>query len=290
MYGKIIKGIGSFYTVLSEVEETICKARGRFRKDRIKPVIGDEVQFIRDPSGDGFIEEILPRKNVLIRPPLANLDLLFLTVASALPQPDLLLIDRLLVQARIMNIDCALIINKTDLNPEAVDIIKAQYLEDEIPVLPVCAKNGDGIDDIISVLGSRTAALAGQSGVGKSSIMNALCPAWELDTGNLSRIEHGKHTTRRVELFSVPQGGYLIGTPGFSLLEFEMMDPDTLKNFYTAYMKREADCRFQGCNHLREPDCAVLEAVRSGELSAEKHARYELLYNEIKEKWGKRYD
>ena len=290
MVGRIIKGIGSFYTVVSDGEETICKARGRFRKDQIKPVIGDVVQFIRDASGDGFIEEILPRRNVLIRPPLANLDLLFLTIASTLPQPDLLLIDRLLVQARMMQIDCALIINKTDLAPEVVDVIRKQYVEEEIPVFPVCAKTGEGIERITELLGKKTAALAGQSGVGKSSIMNALCPTWNLDTGNLSRIEHGKHTTRRVELFAVPQGGYLIDTPGFSLLEFEMMNPDSLKSYYKPYVAREEKCRFQGCNHLKEPDCAVREAIRAGELSEEKHSRYEVLYNEIKEKWGKRYD
>lgn len=292
MEGRIIRGIGSFYTVRTQTkEETVCKARGRFRKDRIKPAVGDLVQFVQDKSGDGWIEEILPRKNSLTRPPLANLDLLFLTVASATPQPDLLLVDRLLVQARMMQIDCVLLVNKVDLDKgKTAQSIQKQYLEDGVSVLPICANTGEGIAQIPSLINGRIAALAGQSGVGKSSIMNSLCPTWNLETGNLSKIEHGKHTTRKAELFSLPQGGYLIDTPGFSLLDFDTMDPALLKSHYPAYEQKQAECRFQGCNHLKELDCAVLNAVKRDELSALRHERYQILYTELKEKWGKRYD
>ena len=291
MTGRILEGIGSFYTVESDGVSYVCKARGRFRKQRITPLVGDLVEFAPagDEGGEGFIEEILPRKSELVRPPVANVDLLFVTVAVSAPEPDLLLVDRLMVRARRAGIEVKLVVNKTDLGLEKADAIKRQYERAGCEVFLVCAREETGVEAVRAAARGKIIAFAGQSAVGKSSIMNALCPRVNLPTGEVSRIERGRHTTRKAQLFPV-DGGYLADTPGFSLLELETIDPEQLKDSYPEFAPYEGECRFLGCQHLNEPGCAVKDAAQAGVISRERLERYAVLHQELKEKWGRRYD
>ncbi|MGI5884406.1 MAG: ribosome small subunit-dependent GTPase A [Candidatus Spyradocola sp.] len=292
MKGRILQGIGSFYTVESEGQLYVCRARGRFRKQHITPMVGDEVLFA--PPGpaeeEGFLEEILPRASALLRPPVANVDLLFVTVAAAAPQPDLLLADRLLVRARKAGIDTALVINKTDLSLETAQDIAHQYRGAGCPVILTNAESGEGVEKLLQLASGRIVAFAGQSAVGKSSLMNALCPNLSQETGSVSRIERGRHTTRKAQLVPLASGGYLADTPGFSLLELDAEDPANLKDCYPEFAPYEGLCRFDGCCHLSEPDCAVKDAAARGEIAIERLKRYAVLYGELKDKWGRRYD
>lgn len=291
MTGRIIQGIGSFYTVESEGQRYVCKARGRFRKQRISPLVGDFVEFqpADREDGEGFIEEILPRNSELLRPPVANVDVIFVTVAASSPEPDLLLADRLLVRAYRAGIEAKIIVNKTDLNGGMAEEIARQYGSAGYEVFRVSAKQGVGLDALKAAAQGKTIAFAGQSAVGKSSLLNALCPGLSLETGSVSRIERGRHTTRKAQLIPM-QGGYLADTPGFSLLELDTMEPELLAECYPEFAPYEGKCRFLGCQHLNEPDCAVKDAAQQGAVSRERLERYAVLHQELKEKWGKRYD
>ena len=288
MTGRIIQGIGGFYTVKSGAESYVCKARGRFRREKLSPLVGDLVEFIPGTEDDeGSIEEILPRKNCLERPAVANLDLLLVAFAFTQPEPDLLLVDRLLVRARRAGMEAAIVVNKSDLG-NAQDYLK-QYALSGYATACLSARTGEGYEALREITRDKVSCFAGQSAVGKSSLINLLCPGAELETGNLSRIQRGKHTTRSAKLLELPYGGYLMDTPGFSLLEMETFDPETLKESYPEYVPFEANCRFLGCNHIGEPGCAVQTAAEKGEISRERLERYRLLFAEVKEKWGKRY-
>ena len=291
MTGRIIQGIGSFYTVESEGQRYVCKARGRFRKQRISPLVGDFVEFqpADREDGEGFIEEILPRNSELLRPPVANVDVIFVTVAASSPEPDLLLVDRLLVRAHRAGIEAKIIVNKTDLDGGMAEEIARQYDSAGYEVFRVSAKQGVGLDALKAAAQGKTIAFAGQSAVGKSSLLNALCPGLSLETGSVSRIERGRHTTRKAQLIPM-QGGYLADTPGFSLLELDTMEPELLAECYPEFAPYEGKCRFLGCQHLNEPDCAVKDAAQQGVISRERLERYAVLHQELKEKWGKRYD
>ena len=291
MTGRIIQGIGSFYTVESEGQRYVCKARGRFRKQRISPLVGDFVEFqpADREDGEGFIEEILPRNSELLRPPVANVDVIFVTVAASSPEPDLLLADRLLVRAYRAGIEAKVIVNKTDLDGGMAEEIARQYGSAGYEVFRVSAKQGVGLDALKAAAQGKTIAFAGQSAVGKSSLLNALCPGLSLETGSVSRIERGRHTTRKAQLIPM-QGGYLADTPGFSLLELDTMEPELLAECYPEFAPYEGKCRFLGCQHLNEPDCAVKDAAQQGVISRERLERYAVLHQELKEKWGKRYD
>ena len=291
MTSRIIQGIGSFYTVESGGQRYVCKARGRFRKQRISPLVGDFVEFQPADSedGEGIIEEILPRKSELLRPPVANVDVIFVTVAASSPEPDLLLVDRLLVRAHRAGIEAKIIVNKTDLNGGMAKEIARQYGSAGYEVFCVSAKQGMGLDALRAAVQGKTIAFAGQSAVGKSSLLNALCPGLSLETGSVSRIERGRHTTRKAQLIPM-QGGYLADTPGFSLLELDTMEPELLAECYPEFAPCEGKCRFLGCQHLNEPDCAVKAAAQQGRISRERLERYAVLHQELKEKWGKRYD
>lgn len=288
MTGRIIQGIGGFYTVSSGGNEFVCKARGRFRKEKISPLVGDLVEFSPGAEGDeGSIEAILPRKNVLERPAVANLDLLLVTLACCHPQPDLLLADRLLVRARRAGMEVAVVFNKSDLGD--AQAYARQYALSGLPTAMVSAATGEGRERLSSLAKDKVVGFAGQSAVGKSSLINLLCPKAQLETGDLSRIERGRHTTRRAQLLQLPEGGYLMDTPGFSLLELDTFDPEELKGLYPEFRPYEANCRFLGCNHVGEPSCAVREAAEQGLLSLERLDRYTALFAELKEKWGRRY-
>lgn len=290
--GIVMRGIGGFYSVLSaEGDVYSLRAQGKIRHERLSPLVGDEVDFV--PGGEdeeGWLTAIHPRRNALIRPAVANIDEIVLVAASASPQMDALLIDRLLIAANRAGIGAGLCVNKTDLDPEQAEKIARQYAGAGIWVDCVCARTGEGIERLRARLAGKTHAFGGQSGVGKSSLINALY-GLSLETGNVSRkIERGKHTTRRCELIPVPGGGFVLDTPGFSLLETDLIEPVRLADYYPEFAPYAGKCRFAPCYHVTEPDCAVRDALDEGKIDPERHERYILLLDEMKERWKNRYD
>jgi len=289
--GVILRGVGGFYYVWDGAVQHECRARGRFRRDKITPTVGDRVLFTPEKLGAeesyGYLEEILPRTSELARPPLANIDLIIAVIAAVAPNPDLLLLDKLLIGASEAAVDAAVCINKTDL-ATAADVVE-EYRLCGYDVFALSASSGEGVAQMRGRLSGHIAAFAGQSGVGKSSLINALEPDMNLKTGAVSRIERGRHTTRHCELLLLPGGGLLADTPGFSLLESETVDPLELKEHYPEFAPYEGLCRFDGCSHRSEPGCAVREAAREGRLSIGRLERYEAIFLERKERWDHRY-
>ena len=286
-----MRGVGGFYYALDEQGgiQTI-RAQGKLRKERMKPKVGDIVQMT--PGNDdehGWILSIEQRRNELTRPPVANLDVVVLVVAAATPDPDLLLADRMLQIARRAGIPAQLVVNKYDLNPQRAEDILRQYAGAEVAPIAVSAARGIGLDILKARLSGRVHALAGQSGAGKSTLINALY-GLKTQTGSLSRkIERGKNTTRHCELIPLADGGMVLDTPGFSLLESDVFDPVELKDCWPEFTPYEGQCFFQPCYHDREPRCAVLNAVEGGEISRERHERYQALLAEMREQWRNRY-
>jgi ribosome biogenesis GTPase len=283
--GVILKGIGGFYDVMSDNKVYRCRPRGRFRKLGITPMIGDRVQFASEsPMAEGVLEEILPRKNTLIRPSVANIDNLALVVAATQPAPDLYLIDKLMISAERMGISILLIINKIDLaEPSELDELMSQYSPTGYPIYCVSGKFGIGMEDLSKALMGIT-TFAGQSGVGKSTIINKLDPAKNLETGHISeKIKRGKHTTRHVELMMLPYGGMVVDTPGFSQVELMNFDPIELQECYPEFEQYRHDCYFNGCLHISEPNCRVRLAIEEGNMSEGRYMRYVHIIKEIKE-------
>jgi len=290
--GTILQGIGGFYTALDdEGRSYTLKAQGKLRRERLKPKVGDRVEMVPgEGEADGWICRILPRHNELVRPPVANIDTIVIVVAAATPDPDLMMADRLMLNARRAGISVQLVVNKCDLAPERADDIVRQYHEAQVQPLKVCASTGEGLDALRKRLKGKVHALAGQSGAGKSTMINALY-GLELETGGLSRkIERGKNTTRHCQLIPVEGGGMVLDTPGFSLLETELFDPVELKDSWPEFVPFEGQCYFQPCYHATEPRCAVLEAVAADKIDTQRHGRYVALLEELKLRWRDRYD
>lgn len=292
MQGIILRGIGSFYYALDD-EGTVhtLRAQGKLRRERLKPKVGDRVELT--PGNDeehGWILSILPRKNELVRPPVANIDVIAIVVAAATPDPDLMLTDRLMLNAKRAGINVRLVINKCDLDPENAAQIANQYRGAGVEPVMVSAGKKEGIEPLREILKGKVHALAGQSGAGKSTLINALY-GLNMETGDLSRkIERGKNTTRHCELVPVEGGGMVLDTPGFSLLETELFEPVELKESWKEFQKYEGQCFFQPCYHATEPRCAVRDAVAEGEIDPERHGRYVALLDEMKQRWRERYD
>ena len=290
--GIILQGVGGFYTARDAGGQAYTlRAQGKLRRERLKPKVGDRVELLPGEGEEhGWITAVLPRKNELTRPPVANIDVIVIVVATATPDPDLMLADRLIVNARRAGIEAQLVVNKADLDPGRAQDIARQYRGAEVSPLVVSAAGGEGLDALRGRLRGRVHALAGQSGAGKSTMINALY-GLELETGGLSRkIERGKNTTRHRQLIPVPGGGMVLDTPGFSLLETELFDPVELKDSYPEFAPFEGQCYFQPCYHATEPRCAVLDAVSKGAIDGQRHARYGQLLEEIRQKWRDRYD
>ena len=293
MRGILLRGVGGFYYALDE-QGTVqtLRAQGKLRREHQKPKVGDVVEMT--PGNDdehGWILSIAPRRNQLTRPPVANIDVIVVVVAAATPDPDLLLADRLLVTARRAGIDVQLVVNKRDLAPETAERICRQYAGAGVdPIALSAAAGGEDVARLRQALAGRTHALAGQSGAGKSTLINALY-GFQRETGELShRIERGRNTTRHAELIPLPEGGMVLDTPGFSLLEGEVFDPVELKECWPEFAPYEGRCFFQPCYHDREPRCPVIEAAANGEIDPERHARYRDLLSELKTEWRNRYD
>ena len=291
MEGSILRGIGSFYTVLCDEDgrEYTLRAQKKLRHQHLTPMVGDRVRFTPGQGEeDGWLEEILPRKSMLVRPSVANVDMLMLVVASV-PAPDLLLCDKLILRATQGNMTPAICVNKIDLGDGLARQIGEEYEGTQLRVFSASAQTGEGIEALREAMRGKVTCLAGQSAVGKSSLLNALF-GLSLETGGLSRkTERGRHTTRRAEMMAL-HGMFVLDTPGFSLLELDTMEPELLAECYPEFAAYEGQCRFLGCQHLNEPDCAVKYAAQQGVISRERLERYAVLHQELKEKWGKRYD
>ena len=284
MKGRVIKGIGGFYFV--ETSEGIFRAKGRglLKKDAGTIVIGDMVEAVPPEEGedDGLILEIFPRKNSFHRPPISNLDRIIVICCPRDPEPNLEVIDKLLIMAESKNTHAILCINKADLDTEGtVDNLKRIY-GDIYPVVVTSAKTGEGIEELSTYIKDINVAFAGPSGVGKSSLTNALVPKANMETGDISlKTSRGKHTTRHVEIFSV-NGGYLYDTPGFTSFDLKDIKEDELGNYFPEIRTYSGSCRFSDCYHLEEPDCGVREAVERGEISQERYSSYKKCLDDIR--------
>lgn len=292
MTGRILKGIGGFYTV--ECEDGgifICKARGKLRKTGLVPAVGDIVK-VSQKASEHVIDEIMPRKNELIRPAVANMDQLIIVAAVSAPKPDLLLIDKLMVQAERKGIAPVLVLNKCDDEKDNLtDEILKDYSATGYQIFKVSALNGEGIADFRQALKGKTSCFAGQSAVGKSSLLNSILPGLKLPVGELAEhIERGRHTTRHVELISLPEGGAVLDTPGFSLLDLGEIEPAELSGYYPEMRDARNDCRFVGCLHMTEPGCMVKPLLECNKLSQGRYERYKSLVGFLIEERRHRYD
>lgn len=282
MKGEIIKGIGGFYYVRTEDRTYQCRARGLFKKKKITPTVGDSARIAVIDDEEAVIQEIMPRKNIFVRPAVSNIDLMIVVAAAKDPAPNTQVIDRMLVTAEKSGTDAVLCINKTDLAEEKGLEIKKAY-EDIYPVVCVSCASGRGIDELREIIRGRRSALTGPSGVGKSTILNSLKPEAGAETGSISeKTQRGKHTTRHVEVFRLDENTAVYDTPGFT--SFELQPAETgdipLDRFFPEMEPYLGTCRYDNCRHLSEPDCGVKEAVAEGRIH---RSRYESYLKQIEE-------
>lgn len=292
MQGKIIRGIAGFYYV-HVVESGVyeCKAKGVFRKENIKPLVGDdvEIEVLDEKDMEGSITKILPRKNDLIRPAVANIDQALVVFAVTQPDPHFNLLDRFLVMMERKEIPTVLCFNKTDIAEEPlITELEQIYRGCGYPVLFTSAREEENIGKLKDLLKGKTTAIAGPSGVGKSSLINLLQSEVKMETGSISRkIARGKHTTRHSELLVLGEDSYIMDTPGFSSLYVNDFEKEELKYCFPEFAPYEGRCRFNGCDHIHEPGCAVKAAVEDGKIHRVRYEDYTEMYRELKER--KRY-
>ena len=289
MTGKIIKGIAGFYYVHDGKSDVFqCKAKGVFRNRKIKPLVGDDVEFeITDEKDkEGNITEILPRKNSLIRPAVANIDQAIVVFALMDPEPNLNLLDRFLVMMETQQIPVTICFNKADLTKAGEEEkYRAIYEPAGYDVVFISVYEKEGMDEIRKRIAGKTTVLAGPSGVGKSSLTNCLYPEAEMETGSVSeKIRRGRHTTRHSQLFFLGEKTFIMDTPGFSSMYVEDMEAGDLKEYFPEFKQYEDGCRFLGCVHVGEKICGIKEAVEGGKISRSRYDNYVLMYQELKEK------
>lgn len=287
--GKIIKGIAGFYYVhVPDKGVYECKAKGVFRNDKKKPLVGDKVilEILDDDSKTGNIIKLLERENSLIRPAVANVDQAFVIFAMENPKPNFMLLDRFLIMMEKQDIPAVVCFNKKDLaDSSELEFLYETYTGCGYRVILSSTFQGDGLDEIRQVLKGKTTVVAGPSGVGKSSITNALQENVKMETGEISKkLKRGKHTTRHSQVIPVGEDTYLMDTPGFSSLYLTDMEEQELKDYFPEFRKYEGQCRFQGCRHIHEPGCAVKEALENHKISSLRYEDYLGLYEELKEK------
>lgn len=283
--GTIMKALSGFYYVDAAGETVVCRGRGRLRHEGVSPLVGDRVEFTPAQDGTGAIDRVLPRVNRFARPAVANVDQLVVLCANVNPVTDPFLMDRVISMAEAKGCQVLVCVNKRDLDPG--EELAAIYEAAGFPTLRVSAATGEGVAELKALFDGKVSALTGNSGVGKSSLINALEPKYALETGEVSeKLGRGRHTTRHVELFRV--GDALVAdTPGFSSFETDrlgLLDKETLGDSFREFRPYLDDCRFTGCSHTKEKGCAVLEAVERGDIPRSRHNSYVRLYQEAKER------
>lgn len=282
--GLLLQGIGGFYYV--EADDTVyeCKARGSFRKTKQKPLAGDRVSILLEDGGN-TITEIAERKNSLIRPPVANIDQLFIISSVCDPSPNLLILDKMIAAAEDKEIEPIVVFSKTDLKEHRE--YASIYEKAGIPVIAVSLETEDGIAEIRTRLAGKISAFTGNTGVGKSTLLNRISDKFQQETGEISqKLGRGRHTTRSVELLKLDCGGYVADTPGFSTVDIERYDMVKKDNLQFAFREFEPylnQCKFQSCAHIGEKGCAVCAAVAEGKISKSRHESYVAMYNEVKD-------
>ena len=282
--GRIQKALSGFYYVNTGSELLTCRARGKFRKEGVSPLVGDRVEVRELGGGEGFVEKILPRRNAFSRPAVANIDQLVVIASGAVPRTAPFLIDRVAAIAALKSCEVIILLNKSDL--DRADSLYEIYHAAGFPTLRVSAETGEGLEELKPLIAGKLSAFTGNSGVGKSSILNALDPEFHLQVGEVSdALGRGRHTTRHVELYHLACGAEVVDSPGFSSFETEELNlelkhhlPETFREFQP-YLD---SCRFVGCSHTKEKGCAVLEAVKRGQIQKSRHNSYLRLYEELK--------
>jgi ribosome biogenesis GTPase len=282
--GRIQKALSGFYYVDVGEEVLTCRARGKFRKEGISPLVGDRVEVRELGNGEGFVEKILPRRNEFARPAVANIDQLVVIASGAIPRTDPFLIDRVTAIAALKDCEVILLLNKCDL--DRADELYGIYRASGFQILRVSAETGEGLEELKPLISGKLSAFTGNSGVGKSSILNALEPDLHLQVGEISTaLGRGRHTTRHVELYKLGCGAEIVDSPGFSSFETDELNlelkrrlPETFREF-VPYLDQ---CRFVGCSHTKEKGCAVLEALKRGDIQKSRHDSYRRLYEELK--------
>lgn len=289
MQGKIIKGIAGFYYVHVEGYGTYeCKAKGIFRKDHVKPLVGDDVimDVLDESERLGNISEILPRRSALIRPAVANVDQALIIFAIVKPNPNFNLLDRFLIRMERQNLSTIICFNKQDIaSAQEKEALRQSYETCGYHVLFISALENEGLEQVKKLLSGKTTTVAGPSGVGKSSLINKLAPKANMETGEISaKIERGKHTTRHSEIIALGEGTYIVDTPGFTSLDISEITKEELGQYYPEFVQYEPYCKFSGCAHISEPSCGVKEAVAAGKISKVRYENYKILYQELKDK------
>lgn len=285
MKGKILKGIGGFYYVKTADKIVSCKARGNFRKNKVTPCVGDEVDISIVDDEEGYIMEIFPRRNQLVRPAVSNIDRLFIVCSTTQPVPNTLLIDKSIALAEVKDIEPIIVLTKTDIveNNELEQLYKSVGIK----TFSISPLNTDDIDEIEKLLQTGISAFTGNSGVGKSTLLNRIMPQLSLETGVTSKkLGRGKHTTRHVELFPTNYGGYVADTPGFSTLDFErfeLIEADQIQYGFREFKDYLYDCKFSSCTHTCEKGCGILSAVEAGKITKSRLDNYIAMYNEVKD-------
>ncbi|MFI8574728.1 ribosome small subunit-dependent GTPase A [Rossellomorea aquimaris] len=286
--GKIVKALSGFYYVLSEGSVTQCRGRGNFRINKITPLVGDYVEFQAENKTDGYILKVYDRKNELVRPPIANVDQAILVFSASEPDFSPALLDRFLVLVESKEIEPLICVTKMDLltsdQTNKIERYVKDYRSFGYEVLMTSSKTEHGVEELTPYLRDKISVFAGQSGVGKSSLLNALKPELELKTAMISsHLGRGKHTTRHVELIDI-EDGLVADTPGFSSLEFSELEIEELPQCFPEMVEVSEDCKFRGCLHINEPKCAVKAAVEAGEIPTYRYDHYLTFHKEIKDR------
>lgn len=289
MQGKIIRGVGGFYYVhVPETGLLECKAKGVFRNRRQKPLVGDDVavELLDGEKLTGSITDILPRHAELIRPAVANVDQAVIIFAASYPKPNLNLLDRFLLMMLWQKVPMSICFNKLDAaDGEFVEELAGTYEKSGAGIFLTSTVSGEGLEELHAHLVHKTTVLAGPSGVGKSSVMNALFPEANMEIGEISeKIKRGKHTTRHSELFFLPEQTYVMDTPGFTSLSLPDIEKEDLRDYFPEFEPYTEQCRFQGCVHVNEPDCAVKRAWEQGEIAGNRYENYTNFYEELRQR------
>ena len=280
--GIITKALSGYYYVQDGDRLVTCRARGKLRLDKSSPLVGDRVSYEPTPEGGGYVLKILPRRNWFVRPAVANIDVMVIVAAAVNPISEPYLLDRMTSLAEKHDCEVLICLNKADMNRG--DELCAIYEKAGFPVIRTSAVTGEGVEALCAALAGKTAAFSGNSGVGKSSLLNAMQPDLQLLTGEVSqKLGRGRHTTRHVQLFPLSNGGFLADTPGFGSFDVEQMESvrkEDLQHCFREFAPYIGRCRFNDCTHRKEPDCAVLEALRCGDIGESRHDSYVRLYEQ----------